>query len=639
MSDTPVSVEESSSSSDEILLQIDDLCTQFESDWSADSAVHKIGALVDGFEPAVEKPRLFRELVATDCELRSQLGLELIPERIIEAFPAFASTVNSAIEMWKETEFASREQSRPDDARPDSIGGYKLVREIGRGGGSVVYEALQPDLHRRVAVKTYALNPARFHEQRQRFELEAKTASRLEHENIVSVYDSGEDSGVLFYVMQLVDGVSLHELIRARPTSATGSAGAVTGNPTSTVSGKALAAGNEQEKTGDVSQSDETVGDDGSTLPGASAHPLTGTGGASGTRPEAGGTQFETPSYKRSAQMIAQATAALEFAHQRGVLHRDVKPSNLLLDEAGTIRLTDFGLARVRDSDNDLTDTGNIVGSLRYLPPEAFDGMRDERGDVYGLGLTLFELLTGQPAFADKDRAELIRSICEYNVRSPRQLDGSVPLDLDTITMKAIARDPGDRYSSAREFGDDLQRYLAGKPIHARPVSPIERAWKWSRRHPGAAWLATILAAVLLVGIPAYVFMWQGRELDRARAAKKLTEAALREEQVTTAALEASTLADRETARAEGAAEARAGCGVRVVDQRCAASHRRRGVLERDRETGTVRGRFAAKNRRGVSGERSPRLGMGLPASVAGRIQRHDSADRRHDQRGAVESG
>ena len=424
MSDTPFSAEASSDSSDEAMLQIDDLCIQFESAWSADAALKKIAALVDGFRPAEEKPRLLRELVATDCELRSQRGLEIFPERFVEAFPTFASTVYSAIEMWKETEFASGEPAGPNDAAPDNIGGYKLVREIGRGGGSVVYEALQPDLLRRVALKTYALNPARFHEQRQRFELEAKTASRLEHENIVSVYDSGEDCGVLFYVMQLVDGVSLHELIRATQTGATGSASAVTGNLTSTVSGNAPAAGNEQERTDDVSPSGDTGGDDGFTLREDIAHPLTGTGGASGTPPEAGGARFDTPSYKRSAQMITQAASALEFAHQRGVLHRDVKPSNLLLDKTGMIRLTDFGLARVRDSDNDLTETGNIVGSLRYLPPEAFEGMRDERGDVYGLGLTLFELLTGQPAFANKDRAELIRSICDYDVRSPRQLDG-----------------------------------------------------------------------------------------------------------------------------------------------------------------------------------------------------------------------
>ena len=540
MSEIPVPFEESSSSSDKLLLQIDKVCTQFESNWSADSAIDQIAALIGEFHSDTERECLLRELVATDCELRSQRGLELLSDRFIEEFPASAATVRSAVQMWKETEVASRERSSPNCVLPESIGGYEIVREIGRGGGSVVYEAMQPDLQRRVALKTYTLNPARFHEQRQRFELEARTASRLEHENIVSVYGSGEDSGVLFYVMQFVDGVSLMELIRTNADSATASIA----HSTSTVSGRTLAAGKETANSDDAPDDSELPGS--SASPGTSARPL--------VRNEPSDTQFESPSHRRSARMIAQAATALEFAHQRGVLHRDVKPSNLLLDQAGNIRLTDFGLARVRGADNDLTDTGNIVGSLRYLPPEAFDGIRDERGDVYGLGLTLFELLTGQPAFGEKDRAELIRSICEYNVRSPRQVVGSVPPDLDTITMKAIARDPADRYLSARALGDDLQRYLAGKPIHARPVSSVERAWKWCRRHPSAAWLA----AVLLLGIPAYLLMWQGRELDRLRANSEIAEAALREEQAANAALEASTRAERAKARAAGAAEARA---------------------------------------------------------------------------------
>ena len=306
---------DSSSDSDAILLQIDAVCSQFESQWDPETALDEVARIVEEFTPAYVRNQLFRELVATDCELRSRHKRDLIPDQFTDAFPHYASTVATAVALWKETEFA--EPTRLDSP-PEAIGGYKILRELGRGGASVVYEAIQPALQRRVALKTFTLSPIRFQEQRKRFELEAKAASRLQHDNIVAVYDSGEDGSILFYAMQLVDGVSLHRLIRSQRNAS--------------------------------SSSDEKL----------------------------------TP--KRSARMIAQAAVALEFAHQRGVLHRDIKPSNLLLGSSGRVLLADFGLARLMDTDSQLTETGNVVGSLRYLPPEAFEGIRDERSDVYALG-------------------------------------------------------------------------------------------------------------------------------------------------------------------------------------------------------------------------------------------------------------
>lgn len=512
------------SESDVVLLKIDIVCTQFEVEWTADIATTLVAMAVDQFYHEQARGQLLRELVAMDCELRTKAGLDPDPDRFAEMFPQFGTDIEYALELWKQEEF-TREKSRGLlETPPEQIGDYRIVREIGRGGASVVYEALQPELERRVALKTRLLHPLRFAEQRQRFELEAKAASRLEHENIVAVYESGEDRGVLFYAMQFVDGESLHQLIRGMRECSADSA-SVQSPPSKT---------------------------DDATVPDAPRLSVAeGTGGASGAR------EFETLSPKRSAQLMAQAAAALEFAHRRGVLHRDVKPSNLLLDQHGTVKLADFGLAKILDSDHQLTAAGDVVGSLRYLPPEAFDGIRDVRSDVYGLGLTLYELLTLQPAFDEKDRSKLIRKIADFEVSPPSQLNADIPRDLNTITMKAIARDPADRYQSAREMGDDLQRFIAGQPIRARRVSLPERVWKWSLRHRALAALSLVAAAFVMLGIPAFLLMWQGRELDRVNSSAELAEAALREERVTNQARAASAMADQQRARAAGAAEAR----------------------------------------------------------------------------------
>ena len=490
MSTEDVIEESSSSGFDHLMLQIDAVCLKFEAEWAPESALAQVTGLLTEFKSEKAKSRLFRELVATDCELRTRRRLDLIPDSFADVFPRYAKEVQGAVSLWKETEFAFlREQNQARfDSLPERIGEFTIVREVGRGGSSVVFEAIQPELDRRVALKTFVLNPVRSLEQRQRFALEVKAASLLEHENIVAVYVSGESEGLLYYAMQFVDGVSLHHL---------------------------------------VNQHADPDAENGSGIPG-----------------------WKLDSFQ-AAKIIAQATSALEYAHQQGVLHRDVKPSNLLLDKSGNVRLTDFGLAQLAGSDSQLTATGNVVGSLRYLPPEAFDGVRDARSDVYGLGLTLYELLTLQPAFPEKDRSKLIPRIQEFDVRSPRQIDKTIPRDLETITMKAMAPDSSDRYASAREFGDDLQRFLAGEPILARPVTWIERTSKWLRRRPGVTALSATVGVLLILGIPAFLLMWQGRELDRVRTKNELAEVELREKR-------ASADAEWEHARAEGAAEARA---------------------------------------------------------------------------------
>ena len=184
---------------------------------------------------------------------------------------------------------------------------------------------------------------------------------------------------------------------------------------------------------------------------------------------------------RRFAQGVArlgiQVAEALAYAHGQGILHRDIKPSNLLLDRDGNVWVADFGLAKAIGTD-DLTHTGDIVGTVRYMAPERFQGTGDARADIYALGLTLYELLTLRPAFEEKDRASLIRQVTQEDPPRLRKLNRAVPADLETIVHKAIAREPGQRYAAAKAVADDLNRFIEGRPIQARRVSGSERVWR-----------------------------------------------------------------------------------------------------------------------------------------------------------------
>ncbi len=207
-----------------------------------------------------------------------------------------------------------------------------------------------------------------------------------------------------------------------------------------------------------------------------------------------------TLAYSRSvARVGVQVAEALAYSHQQGVLHRDIKPANLLLDTQGTVWVSDFGLVKEQGSD-DLTTQGDFVGTLRYMAPERFLGRSDPRSDVYALGLTLYEMLTLRAAFAASDRARLVERVQREDPPRPRKLDPHIPRDLETIVLKAIAKEPGRRYATATAMAEDLRRYLADRPVEARRASVWERGWRWVKRNP---WLAasTASAAVMLVVI------------------------------------------------------------------------------------------------------------------------------------------
>ncbi len=226
--------------------------------------------------------------------------------------------------------------------------------------------------------------------------------------------------------------------------------------------------------------------------------------------------------YARSVAMIGiQVAEALEYAHRQGTLHRDIKPSNLLLDSQGTVWVADFGLAKVSDSD-DLTHPGDIVGTVRYMAPERFEGRCDARSDVYALGLTLYELLARRPAFDKTDRAELVRQVTAAEPPRLRTLDPAIPRDLETVVHKAIEREPSRRFADAVALADDLRRFLDGRPVRARRISQQEHAWRWCRRNPAPA--ALVATTFVLVALAA---AWWTESAHRQGRARQSVESAV----------------------------------------------------------------------------------------------------------------
>ena len=215
--------------------------------------------------------------------------------------------------------------------------------------------------------------------------------------------------------------------------------------------------------------------------------------------------------FREIARIGSQVADALEYAHRRGVLHRDIKPSNLLLDAMGNVWVTDFGLAKLEEGD-DLSQSRELVGTLRYMAPERFRGKSDRRGDIYSLGATLYELLVFRPPFEDLDQIRLIERIRDERPAPPRQLGKSIPRDLETIVLKTLAKDPEDRFGSAGELADELRRFVEGRTIRSRPVSIAEQLWRWCKRDPwlaGANIAAVVLAILLSIGAStAAVISW-----------------------------------------------------------------------------------------------------------------------------------
>ncbi len=340
-------------------------------------------------------------------------------------------------------------------------GRYLRVREVGRGGMGVVWKAWQTDLERYVAIKQ--MTPALWSETEQkRFLREAQTAARLSHPNIATVYDTGVHEGKSWIAMEFIEGDPLSTFTTSVP-------GAVTRHgPPERRSSKLL--------------------------------PL-----------------------RHALEVLKEAAEAVEFAHQKGVIHRDLKPHNLMLSRGGgRVYVMDFGLARPVQTRDGITLGDSILGTPPYMSPEQARGdALDRRTDVYSLGAVLYFLLAGRPPFQGNSPAETLMLVLAEDPEPPRTLNPGVPPDLEKICLKALSKDRHRRYESAKAFAEDLGRFLKGEPVRARRSSARERLRKWVREHPARS---AALAAASVVAIAALSIGLAVRAADRGEAAARVRE-------------------------------------------------------------------------------------------------------------------
>jgi serine/threonine protein kinase/tetratricopeptide (TPR) repeat protein len=377
------------------------------------------------------------------------------------------------------------------------LGDFRILREVGRGGMGVVYEAEQISLGRRVALKVLPFAATMDPRHLQRFQNEARAAASLQHPHIVPVHAVGYERGVHYYAMQFIDGQSLGQVIEELRAS------------------KEL----NHRDTENTEKRQQTVVSSLCSLC------------------LCGSNEFS----RRVAEWGIQAAEALEHAHSVGIVHRDIKPANLMIDGQGKLWVTDFGLARTA-ADAGLTMTGDVLGTLRYMSPEQALAKRivvDHRTDIYSLGVTLYELLTGEAPFAGKDRQELLRQVAFEEPKRLRRIDQQIAPELETIVLKSMEKNPADRYGTAHELADDLQRFLREEPIRARKPTLVQRARKWKRRHPSvvaSAMVGLVLTAVGLAGVT--LLTWRhNRELEGKNQALAAARDAAQEREAETKAV------------------------------------------------------------------------------------------------------
>jgi hypothetical protein len=345
-------------------------------------------------------------------------------------------------------------------ALPGDVGPYVILREVGRGGMGVVYQARHRELGRLVALKMILAGQFASEGQRQRFRREAELAARVQHPQVVQVFEVGLHDGRPYLAVEWVDGGTLAERLGEDPWP-----------------------------------------------------------------------------QRDAAALVEQVALAIDAAHRQGVVHRDLKPANILLAAApaegapgrlsGRIpKVADFGLARAIEAESDLTSSGAALGTPEYMPPEQAAGRRPgPAGDVYALGAILYRLLTGRPPFRGDSAVAVLEAVATKEPIEPRRLRAGLARDLDTITLKALEKEPHRRYQSARALADDLRRYLDGRPVLARPPTAAETLAKWARRRPDFALLSAALLAVTLAAFAGMTALWRDAVAARDRESVTAAEA------------------------------------------------------------------------------------------------------------------
>ena len=422
-----------------------------------------------------QQEQRFNEVVAAYLEA-VDAGATPDQQEWLARFPEFAAQLRDF--------FAARERidrfgmalpaPPPPDIPPGSVrqfGDYELLAKLGHGGMGVIYKARHKTLNRVVALKMLRANQLALGLDLPRFRKEAEAAALLDHPHIVPIYDVGEHDGQPYFSMKLIEGGSLAEAVLRDPESG-----------------------------------------------------------------------LSNEASRRAAQWVATVARAVHHAHQRGVLHRDLKPSNILLDQDNQPHVTDFGLSRRVTStetpcaDASLTQSGQIVGTPGYMAPEQASGKKGAvttATDVYGLGAVLYALLAGQPPFRGETVLDTLAQVKEREPERPSGINRRVDRDLETICLKCLQKEPERRYASAEALAEDLQRWLAGQPIHARPINRTARLWRWCRRNraiAAATALATLLLLAGLVGLLVGIWLIAHEQaqtkaaLDQAQEQRRLAE-------------------------------------------------------------------------------------------------------------------
>ena len=370
---------------------------------------------------------------------RLQAGQKPDRQALLGEHPELASALDclEALEVLAPPMGESDIVLEPNDGSvsdlPRDFGPYELIREIGRGGMGVVYEARQKGLDRSVAVKMILASHLASPELVRRFQAEAKAAARLRHSHIVHIHEVGQFHGQDFFAMEYIAGRNLSEYMAAGPI--------------------------------DTSE---------------------------------------------AIRLVATVARAVDHLHQQGIVHRDLKPSNILLDSDGQPYVTDFGLAKVFVAGSEMTSTGTIVGTPSYMAPEQASGRRATVGpmtDVYSLGAILYELLTGMPPFRAETPLDTLMEILSGDPEMPRKINPHIPRGLELVCLKCLAKEPQDRYSTAAELADDLDRFASGEPLRVRPPTLLQRFWGWTRRQPALALRLGALGLFYLIETANYYYV------------------------------------------------------------------------------------------------------------------------------------
>jgi tetratricopeptide (TPR) repeat protein len=455
------------------LRRVDEVCTRFENLWRSGQRP-RLEAFLSGTH-GPEREELLRELLRLERHYRQSLGEPLDSREYEGRFPEDIALIRAVLaEGGTVAPAADSNATGPEAATPEahaegnrleprypSVPGYEIIAELGRGGMGIVYEARHTSLKRLVALKMILSGNFASPEQLDRFQREAEALARLQHPNIIRIYEVGEVQGSPFFSLEFVEGGSLERHLGGTP---------------------------------------------------------------------------QPP--RSAAELVATLARAMHAAHQSGVVHRDLKPANILLGrkvpasrivpgksseatlETFEPKISDFGLAKSLDGESNHTHTGVVLGTPSYMSPEQAEGRVKDVGpavDVYALAAILYELLTGRPPFKGATFRDTIELVCTREPIAPSQLQPKVPGDLETVCLKGLRKDARQRYTTAQELADDLQRWLDGRPIVARPVSRWERAWKWARRRPALAGLAAAVLVACLAGTASAV-LYGLYESQNARA-------------------------------------------------------------------------------------------------------------------------